>query len=356
VTARHAPAADAIDAAIRAEVPDLPEAGHERSWAELGLDSFGLVALRAAAEQALGREITDPEWLSAATPADLIRLADDRGAAATPKATSGLSIEESVELGMPQMAMGGLSESWLMRTLGDLHWRLIASALDTKAAAIRDGDGNRLVPVFTRIRFAATRPLAAWREGEALRLSASLSRLGSGLFFSRVEVAGEEDRRISADLMSSFAARGAEGGNLDLIRGQAKIPEGCRAALLEDMPPFGIGYQERRRAAADERILARAGYEMMPQYDINGLGMLYCAAYPMIADIAQMRVQGGAGWAAATSTIERDIFYFANADCDDRLEWRLHSDPGGDGLDTEASIVRSDGTTIASLSTRKARL
>lgn len=356
MTERHASVADAIDSAIRAEVPGLPEVGRDLSWQALGLDSFGLVALRAAAEQALGREMTDAEWLTAASPADLIRLADGAEKAASREAAEGLTIEESVEIGMPQMAMGGLSESWLMRTLGDLHWRLIASALGTTPAAIYDCDGKRLVPVFTRIRFASTEPLAVWREGETLRLSASLSRLGAGLFFSRVEAAGEAERRISAELMSSFAARGAEGGNVDLVRGQARITDGCAATVLEEMPPFGLGYQERRRSAPKERILARSGYEMMPQYDINGLGMLYCAAYPMIAEIAQMRVQGGAAWATGTSTMERDVFYFANADAGDGLEWRLHSDPGGDGLETEASIVRSDGTTIAAIGTRKVRL
>ncbi|HEY5720737.1 MAG TPA: LnmK family bifunctional acyltransferase/decarboxylase [Allosphingosinicella sp.] len=356
MTARLDAIAEAIEAAIRAEAPGLPEVGRDLSWQALGLDSFGMVALRAAAEQAIGREMTDTEWLSAATPADLIRLADGGEDAARPEAGNGLTIEESVEIGMPEMAMGGLSESWLMRTLGDLHWRLIASALGTTPAAICDSEGKRLVPVFTRIRFASTEPLAAWREGETLRFSASLSRLGASLFFSRVEAAGEAGRRISAELMSSFAARGAEGGNLDLIRGQARIPDGCRATLLEEMPPFGLGYQGKKRSPPDERILARTGYEMMPQYDINGLGMLYCAAYPMIADIAQMRAQGGAAWAMATSAIERDVFYFANADAGDELEWRLHSDPRGDGLDTEASIVRSDGTTIAAISTRKVRL
>src|SRR5688500_14046042 len=57
MTARHDAVADAIDSAIRAEVPGLPEARRDLSWQALGLDSFGLVALRAAAEQALGRDI-----------------------------------------------------------------------------------------------------------------------------------------------------------------------------------------------------------------------------------------------------------------------------------------------------------
>jgi probable biosynthetic protein (TIGR04098 family) len=350
--------ADIVEAALRSEVPDLGHVHYGRPWAELGLDSFGLLALRASLEHAIGHEIDDSDWVEAATPEDAIRLLADAGSGRARPGPSELVLREEVELGLPQMALCGLSESWLLKILGDLHWRLIAEALDVKPADIRDASGNRLYPTFTRIRFVSSRPLAAYLEGERLAFSASLSRLGAALFFSNVGVQGEDGRSVSAELMSSFSHRGAEPGNSDLLRGQPQISAACRATALAEMPDFGLFYQEMRRTSAVPRpILARAGYEILPQYDINGVGLLYCAAYPMIADISQMRARGaGAGWAAETSTIERDTCFFANADIGSRPEWRLHEDEHGDGLSTVASIVRDDGVVMAWVRTRKVAL
>jgi probable biosynthetic protein (TIGR04098 family) len=122
------------------------------------------------------------------------------------------------------------------------------------------------------------------------------------------------------------------------------------------MPDFGLEYG-RRRAEKDaaRRVLDRERYELMPQHDINGVNLLYYAAYPLIADICQMRRSGqGAAWASATSPVARDTHYFANAEIMSVLEWRLHEDADGDGLRTESSIVRDDGAVMAFVQSRKA--
>ena len=349
--------ADAIEAAIRAEAGDSGAVRLDLSWSELGLDSFGLVSLRAAAEQALGHEIGDSDWIAAKTPADIIALANGSAAPWPRPAGLALSIEERVEIGMPQMALSGLSEGWLLKNLGHLHWRLIADSLEMKPADISDGEGNRLYPTFTRVRFVSSQPLSAYREGENLLFTARLSRHGQSFMFSTVAVDGDSGRSISAELMSTFAHRGAGGGNAELLRSQPASAH-CRAAKLDEMPSFGLVYQERRRdSRAAREVLARAAYDILPQHDINGVGLLYYAAYPLIADICQMRSRGeGPAWAAETSTVERDICYFANADLTAGLEWVLHRDEDGDGLSTDASIVRDDGVVMASVTTRKAAL
>jgi probable biosynthetic protein (TIGR04098 family) len=269
-----------------------------------------------------------------------------------------VTLSETVELGMPQMAMSGLSESWLLKRLGDCHWRMVADALETRAADIRDSFGNRLYPAFTRLRFVASEPIAAFEEGERLHIRASLSRYGASIFFSRVVIAGEQGRGVEGELMSSFTYRAEGGGNAQLLRGQPVLPEPCAAPAHNEMPAFGAEYARLRRARNEAApVLAAAPYALMPQYDINGVGLLYYAAYPMIADICQMRARGeGSAWAAATSTVERDICYFANADAGAALEWRLRRDEAGDGLRTESLIVRDDGVVMALVTSRKAAL
>jgi probable biosynthetic protein (TIGR04098 family) len=340
---------DAVSLVLARNFPALTAADFGRDWDAIGLDSFDLLTLRLAVEEALGGEIEDREWIRATTPARLraLRPARREGSHAVP----GLSAEEIVELGMPQMAMGGLSESWLLKHLGDLHWRLVGEALRTRPSEIRDSLGNRLYPTFTRVRFAASSPLACFGEGERLRFHAVLSRFGAGIFFADIVVEGEAGRTIEAQLMSSFAQRGVE-GNRALLRAQPILPEPCAAPALPEMSAFGLAYRQRRRARNAARpILGRCGYELMPHYDINGVGLLYYAAYPMIADLCHARVSGtGAPAAMAVSTIERDIFYFANADAGATLEWRLHRDEVGA---TESSIVRDDGAVMALITGRK---
>ena len=356
--ARSLDPATVIEAVLREEVRGLGTVDPRRTWGELGLDSFGLLNLRAALEQSLGREIDDEDWIEAVTPSHLLRIAGRARSAASLCEPAGLEIHEDVEIRMPQMALGGLSENWLQKVLGDFHWRLIGEAVGLAPAAICDSFGNRLYPAFTRVRFASTVPLASYAEGETLHFSASLARLGSGFFFSTIDVAGEGDHAVSAELMSSFALRGPAGGNAGLLRGQAAMPDGCRARLLEEMPDFGLVYQRRRRDRdAPRSLLARAPYEILPAYDINGVGLLYCAAYPMIADICDLRARGEPARAVSTSVIERDTCFFANADVVNGLEWRLHEErEEGEGLVSSATIARDDGVVIAWIDTRKVRL
>lgn len=328
------------------------------SWSQLGLDSFDLLSLRLAVEEAIGIQVADADWVAIACPNDLHTLAARAAAPAAPPAEAGVALVDSIEIAMPQMALSGLSESWLMKALGDWHWRLIGRALGTRPADIADGFGNRLYPTFTRVAFTASAPLGAFEEGERLDVRASLSRYGTGLFFSSVRLDGASGRSIEAELMSSFAQRGASGGNEGLLRGQPLLPEACAAPALREMPAFGRVYAERRRSRDAARpVLASVWYDILPQHDINGVGLLYYAAYPMIAEICRMRLADDpAGWATRTSTIARDICYFANADPGARLEWRLHRDEGGEGLATEASIVRGDGAVMALVASRKAPL
>jgi acyl carrier protein len=117
-----------IAAALAASIDGYTPADARRSWAELGLDSFALLSLRLAVEEALGRELSDTEWLGAATPNDLLAVSRT-GGEARPSAAPVVTLSERHEIGMPQMAMGGLSEGWLFRTLGDLHWRLVGAGL-----------------------------------------------------------------------------------------------------------------------------------------------------------------------------------------------------------------------------------
>ncbi|MFL6859179.1 MAG: LnmK family bifunctional acyltransferase/decarboxylase [Allosphingosinicella sp.] len=333
-------------AAALAAVEGWEPGAETRSWSELGLDSFGLLSLRFAVEEALGRELSDAEWLAARTPADLLRL---EAAAAGPDA-AGFAIEETVEIGMPQMALGGLSESWLFRHLGDLHWRLVGRALGVAPHAMRGGEGGRIFPAFNRVRVESS-PLADFREGAALRFEAKLVPAGGGLCFAEMRGETADGCMLSATLMSTLVAPAGEGGG----RLAPAVPAAGESGPAGPFADFAAGFAQRRaQRDAPRPVLERRAYPLQPQYDFNGVGLLYCAAYPMIADLSEMAASGrGPKWAAEASTRRREIFYFGNAGLDTELEWRLHRRQDGDSPSL-ASLVADGGRVIAEVETLRA--
>jgi probable biosynthetic protein (TIGR04098 family) len=115
-------------------------------------------------------------------------------------------------------------------------------------------------------------------------------------------------------------------------------------------------YRARRSANLGDAIF-ECEYEIIPSYDINGVGLLYFAAYPIINDICATR-HAGRSFATQYSTVHRDVFYYGNSDPDDTLLFRLHRwTADDDTVEMESSIGRkSDGNLIAQVVTRKVRV
>jgi len=245
---------------------------------------------------------------------------------------------------MPQMAMGGLSEAWLFKELGDLHWHMLTNGLRSPSSALSDGNGNRLYATFTRISLSIA-ALSRYRENSPFTLSGHISRFGAGIFFSDIEVTGGRAR-----LMSSFSMRGENGSNVALLKGQPAIPPDCSIVDLSALPPIGDEYRALRTAGLPNSIFA-CDYEIVPQHDINGVGLLYFAAYPIISDICESRFAS----LKKASTIQRDIFYFNNCDPDDTVVFRLHrQEPTGARLESETSLSRkSDAALMARVFTAR---
>lgn len=259
-----------------------------------------------------------------------------------------MRLTRSYQVNMPQMAMGGLSESWLFKELGDLHWTLITEGLGEPSSLLADANGARLYPTFTRIRFRSTVPLTSYRENDRLEASGSIARYGGSYFFSdwRFEAG---DRRIEASLMSTFTKRAAEESNAALLKGQPVIRPDCAIPVLDAQPPFAAAFREHR--AANERPADfSTEYALQPHFDINGVRLLYFAAYPMIVQTCEARTQADpVGWHMDHSVTARDVFYAANCDLHDRITYRRHLRAPGR---TEASLSRaSDGRLMSFVTT-----
>jgi probable biosynthetic protein (TIGR04098 family) len=349
-------AAARIVALIQRDLPKLSSVDLDRPLQELGIDSFGMLTLRTEIEAAFALAIDDQTWTSIVAPADLVRIVsmaapnEPRPAAAAPAV-----LRRSYQLNMPQMAQSGLSESWLFKEAGDLHWSLIAHGLRSPPSRLADDNGERLYATFTRIALASTCPLAGYREDESVTIEAKASRYGAGIFFSDATLdAGSGSVRLT--LMSSFAKYGKAGANTSLLKGQPHIPPNCAIPPLPSLPEFGEAYRAKRGGQLPTPVF-ECEYEILPPHDINGVGLLYFAAYPVIVDICTMR-HAGRAFATHFSTRRRDIFYFANSDADETLIFRIHQWRAGErAIEFEASLSRkSDGVLMAYGVTSKDRI
>src|ERR1700730_10297315 len=344
-----------VAAMIGREFPAFTLSDMNTPFARLGIDSISMLTIRTQAEALAGKGLGQDQWDDIDTPADLARALGQispqlRSADVSP--TPGE--RRTYLLNMPQMAVGGLSESWLFKELGDIHWNTLAKALGQPTRLLSDSAGDRIYATFTRIQLRSSCALGIYKENERIDIDSDMSRYGAGLYFSEATVNGATGS-IQARLMSSFSKFGATGSNTSLFKGLPELPPDCIIPALPEVPEFGRDYQGRRAETLTPPIF-ECEYEIMPSHDINGVGLLYFAAYPMIDDICAAR-HAGRKYATGFSTRYRDIFYFGNSDADDKLIYRLHRRAGdGDSVEIESSISRkSDGNLMARIFTQKVR-
>jgi probable biosynthetic protein (TIGR04098 family) len=342
-----------IESLLRRQIPGFSPDKAAVLFGQLGVDSFGMIELRADVELATGRALPDSVWMEIETPAQLVAWAGGQRVPPVAPAQPA-NLHRDYVLNMPQMALGGLSESWLFKELGDAHWDMINSGLGVPSSSLADGNGDRLYATLTRVRLEASAPMAAFGENERMALEGRISRLGSGMFFSDVAFSGA-GKGIRASVMSSFTKRGSPASNTGLVRGQPTIPPGCPIPVLNSMPDLGVGYKTQRNTTLGPTLF-ETEYRIIPYHDINGVGLLYFAAYPNINDICELEYMGRSSqWAFESSTVSRDIFYFANTDAQERLKYRVHSqEQTAEGVRIESSLSRvSDGVLMAYIVTNK---
>lgn len=183
-----------VIAIIRRECPAFSPADMQTPFDRLGIDSVGMLMIHTAVEEVTNDALDSRQWDQIVTPVDLVkalRAASPDRSQLSPEATAE---RRSCMLNMPQMALGGLSEHWLLKELGDMHWTSLTNAFARPSHMLRDEEGERIYATFARIRIEATCPFADFEENERIDLSLSMSRHGAGMFFGEVVVEGAPDR------------------------------------------------------------------------------------------------------------------------------------------------------------------
>ena len=337
-----------------------------RSFKDLGIDSFDLLDLRSTIESSYQTIFSDEEWIKLTKPSDLLGgkwAVTERSLVSGDNAS--LSDKKSFKLNMPHMANGGLSDHWLLKELGDMHWRMISKGLSAESDQIVDERGDRLYATFVRISFTLKKNLRSFFENETFDISGEIKRFGKNLFLTKLN-----SLKIEGQLLSSFVSR--SGDNSTLTKGEVLIPSGCTISEVKRAFPFSESYKKLRKEELESIYLLdldfsirhnkvfETTYEINPYVDLNGVDLLYFAAYPVINSYCERKFFNKLfedDWAKLYSLIHLDIYYYSNANINDKIIYILNSyETYNDRYYIYSSLFREkDGKKMADIFSVKTR-
>ncbi len=240
-------------------------------------------------------------------------------------------------INMPQMAIEALSENWLFKELGNLHWEMICEGLQTKSFDLKNDTGNRLYATFVRIRIQCEESLKSFKENDTVEMSGKINRFGNSMYFSDISFQATTGK-VKAELMTTFSIRDA----VDNTRLAKSEPDGLvnnieKAKLF---PTFGNEYRLVKKQVLKElkcgdwvfeikdEVLFETQYELNPYYDLNGVNLLYFAAYPIINDVCEARYFNQKNFEERYEqtyyTAYKDVLYYANCNLNDAIIYQLN--------------------------------
>lgn len=252
-----------------------------------------------------------------------------------------------VRLGMAQCGWRGLSEGWLLRHLGDVHWAQIAQAMGQEAAVFQDEDGAPVYAAFCAIAVNVAQPALA-RPGAVLTIASRLRRLSATRLISFHDLSIDGLPFGDVTMITTFVRHDPTGRNAQIQRVQ---PRGVLTVPMME-PGADAGLVEEAAQLARNFSADRPGRDTdvtpCPTTDFNAAGLLYCASYSALADRAEWALVRDA---AQGFLIRRRIVFLGNVDPGEPLTARLWGDAGQAGC--HHVTLRSHDRLIAHLCTQK---
>ncbi|MFH6942771.1 SDR family NAD(P)-dependent oxidoreductase [Flavobacterium sp. FlaQc-50] len=297
-------------------------------------------------------------------------------------------LKRDYSLNIPQMLYGRMSENWLLKELGDIHWEMISKGLGAPSDAIFDSNGERLYASFVRIQWSCQNDIGLKRfvENDETIIESCLEQFKTKMFLSNGTVKNRtSDSTLQTSMISIFSARKND-DNQNLVKGTPVQKDDSKVPLLKIIPKyvkafFNVKNHIASLPTAEEEtsnkhyfydseftILAEPlftrTYEVEPYDDINGVGLLYFASYPNISDKCERHffeehilVDGEKiNWAIHAICTARDIHYYGNANPNEKLIYQLDQALLVDDLTirlTSSLYREEDGQIIAKIFTVK---
>lgn len=281
-----------------------------------------------------------------------------------------VSVSQDYFIGMPQLALGGLSENWLLKECGHQHWLALAKRLDLPAPNFVDQQGRHMYAAFLVVKISNA-ALHQVTENSRLRIETQLTRISPSRSYSCHDLYLEEsyiDKQPIAqvELLSSFVSRSELGNNQSVARGE--MAKG-RWSACEAASQMMAQHKAGRTLPYTQLSLSEMPfvYQPCPYADFNGADFLYFAQFQAVMDRAERFFQSDLQAFNHTSernslalwqTVERTICYYGNINLDDGLEANLYAMTPSDQKTSLLSHCgrlyrQSDHALIANVITRK---
>jgi probable biosynthetic protein (TIGR04098 family) len=325
---------------LKKAVPNLTPEDFVVPIVESGIHSLDTVIIRDTLENHFRYEIPDEDWYGFTTLAEslnfLISVTDSGDTSYALQRPDRLYRTQEIRL--PQMGNSALSENWLLKEIGDIHWELLSRGLEQKSSEFADGDGNRLYAAFVRICYSLS-PLSHFKENERLHLKGEIVRNGSNIYHCAIR-GFCNNNYIKASLITSFSSKNAD-DNTRFSNGKPNKNGVNHIAEVDTTSNFYTEHRLLKKGRLDtlrsgghdyklaDTVINSITHNINPHYEINGVGLLYFAAYPMIADegiAAYMKDNiGMPDYDSNYHTVHLDIFYIANCNASDKIRVELNS-------------------------------
>jgi len=305
---------------------------------DLGLSSFEFLALREEVEEAFQIRILDSEVVHIWDVGSLLELIKRKtrlservfssieekeimpSAREVPSAEtldSSDVLRSDLEIGMSLTGRNNLAEGPLLQQVGNLRWQHISMLSGVPSRKIVDEDQERLYATFffVDVVFPQARAMATYRENDRFTLVSTLKRYGLSildgeifLFDSSLPIekkipyqsleSASEDSVPYIRLCNAFVRqwKGAEWlkKSRPINEGMWRIPE------ITDLPDIYTLVKQKKISppllAKPNNISAiletdgEAQYNIIPDRDLNGAGLLYFANYPTILDVTERNI------------------------------------------------------------------
>ncbi|SDD62552.1 Pnap_2097 family protein [Paraburkholderia lycopersici] len=261
--------------------------------------------------------------------------------------------------GMPELAFAGLSEQWLLRTCGQLHWNALAQQAGLASPDFYDDEGQKSYAAFTAIRVREAR-LDEVGEHQRFAIEADVQRIARARHFGVFRVFTPESAIASVEMISTFVRRERRGDNRSVCKAMfGGAPQRATPAAA-DLAALAKRFRTRdwtrhghldRAAHATQHVVE---YLPCPSLDFNGARLLYFASFQSMVERAEWHWRS-TSQSAPPCLVERDMAFYGNANVGDRLTLTFGArHTGHEGLSHWCSIARAaDGVRIADIVTHK---
>lgn len=224
-------------------------------------------------------------------------------------------------LGMPHLAVVGLSETWLLKEAGHVHWQLLEEVVGCRSRHWKDASGARLYASFIAYKLEG-RLAAALGEGDLLECHSELGATSRNRFCSRhVLRCASLPFEATLSMVTSFVRRDGE-SNRGFVRtsfGSSEHVDDIFGETVDDL--LGRRRQFRREVAQlRDSAPGVSRFAACPMEDFNHAGMVYFATFPRYLDRAEVRTQIASPSLALPALVSRSCFYYGNADAGDEIE------------------------------------